>query len=103
MGPDLERQLRERNMKTAGSLSVADLISVLESKEEVFAMQVWQEQDVINALREAGIKNPTSEQIRKIIEAKKRVLSDNSDGMECLMAMAYRIAETEPNARKGGE
>lgn len=69
--------------QAAGTLSVSGLRDVLESDPDVFAVQIWQREDVIAAVRAEGLA-AGSEQIDRIMAEAGRPLSDCSDNWDKL-------------------
>ena len=77
-------ELREVSAeKIASSLSVSQMKDSLESKEEVFAVQVWQKEDIKAALAALEVK-PDDNLITDIMIEAKGQLEDCSDNWERL-------------------
>lgn len=67
----------------AKEMSVHELTCVLENKDEVFAMQVWQKSDIHAALNKYGV-DADEERMKKIMYAAKGPLEDCSDNWDKL-------------------
>ena len=69
--------------EVASTLSVHELRTVLEDKEEVFATQVWQKSDVSAAMKALNIK-PDNNVIMDVMCRAKAPLEDCSDNWDRL-------------------
>lgn len=71
--------------KAAGELSVYDLREVLDNKEEVFAIQIWQKEDVKAAINAMNCKCINEDEIiEKVMFHAKTFLEDCSDNWDKL-------------------
>lgn len=74
----------------AESMSVYDLRSVLDEKDEVFAMQIWQKEDVHAVLRRMGIEDPDNTLIERIMAEAKAPLEACEDNWDRLHSAAEK-------------
>ncbi len=78
--------------EVAEEMTVHELSSVLESKNEVFAVQVWQKDDIVAATYDEQERRSSmryKELVDKIAQRAKRVIEDCSDNWDKL----YQIIE----------
>lgn len=76
--------------QAAGTLSVNGLRDVLESNPDVFAVQIWQREDVVAAVRAEGLA-ADSGQVDRIMAEAGRLLSDCSDNWDKLSGIVRDV------------
>ena len=78
--------IRKSRIQAAEKLSISDLSQILSEKEDVFAVQIWQKVDAVNAFKSATADRvtPTEEQVRALMQETADCLEDCSNGWEIL-------------------
>lgn len=84
---DIFDELRKYSTEDiVATLSTTELSEALDARDEVFATQVWQREDIHTALHQMGFYNADSGIIDAIMKEAEDSLEDCSDGWEKLQA-----------------
>lgn len=70
--------------ETVSELSVHEKRRLLDSDSDVVALQVWQRDDVIAAIKAKGFESPSAEMVDSVAAAARNPLEDCSDGWDKL-------------------